>query len=284
MTVRVSVPATSANLGPGFDSVAAALSPRLVLNAERADEFSITTNIDVPSDRSNLLVQAFERVLPADGIRFTVESEIPLCGGLGSSACAVLAGILAAKALGGECNDPLALAIEVDGVADNSTAAYHGGVAVHVGGQVTNLTVPDSISGLVVVPQHSVHTEAARDVLPAEVPIADAVANAGYALLLGAGLASGDKELIAKGLHDQVHQRRRSALYPNSWELLGKVTELGAIGATISGSGSAVLVWVEDSAADAVRERLSDHAGEWATVMAVDFEPVGATVDGVPVA
>ena len=284
MTVRVSGPATSANLGPGFDSIAAALSPRLVLTAERADEFSITTNIDVPSDRSNLLVQAFERVMSVDGVRLTVESEIPLCGGLGSSACAVLAGILAARALGGECNDPLALAIEVDGVADNSTAAYHGGVAVHVGGQVTKLTVPASISGLVVVPQHSVHTEAARDVLPAEVPIDDAVANAGYAVLLGAGLAKGDTGLLARGLHDQIHQRRRSTLYPNSWELLGKVTELGAIGATISGSGSAVLVWVEDVAADAVRERLSDHVGDWASVMAVDFEPVGATVDGVAVA
>jgi homoserine kinase len=194
-----------------------------------------------------------------------------------------LAGILASKALGGDCADPLALAIEVDGVADNSTAAYYGGVAVHVGGQVTRLTAPDSITGLVVVPEHSVQTVAARDVLPAEVPIGDAVANAGFAVLLGAGLMSGDSDLLAKALHDQLHQRRRSELYPDSWALLSQVTDLGAIGATISGSGSAVLVWVEDSAAETVSERLSDHVGDWATVMPVEFESVGATVDGVAV-
>ena len=283
MSVRVSVPATSANLGPGFDSIAAALDLRLDLTVEPADSFSLEANIAVPQDRSNLLVQAFERVLPADGCSFKVDSAIPLCGGLGSSACAVLAGVLAARALGGSCPDPLALAVELDGVVDNSTAAWHGGIAIHVDGRTVRLDPPSGLSAIVVAPGRRVNTEDARAVLPAEVPIADAVANAGFATLLGAGLASGDLELLALGLDDRIHQPRRAPLYPESWQLLGRARGLGALGATISGSGSAVLVWVEVSAKAAVHERLAAEVGDWAEVLPVKFEPIGATVDGVAV-
>ena len=284
MTVSVSVPATSANLGPAFDSAAIALNLRLELEVVEADRFSITTNLDVPSDRSNLLVRAFERVRSADGLSFTVDSAIPLCGGLGSSACAVLAGLLAARELGGEVADPLALAIEIDGVADNATAAMHGGLAVHLGREVVRLAPPDSLAALIVVPGHSVDTVEARKLLPTDVPLGDAVDNSAFALLLGAGLASGDVGLLAKGLHDSLHQERRSALFPQSWDLLRKAPELGAVGATISGSGSAVLVWVEKGAAHAVEARLRDEVEGWASVIAADFDPVGATVNGEAVA
>ena len=281
-TVRV--PATSANLGPAFDSAAAALNLHLTLAVEAAEEFSLTANIDVPTDRSNLLVQAFERVLPADGYAFNVDSRIPMCGGLGSSACASLAGVLAAKALGGAVSDPLALAIEVDGVADNATASYFGGVAVHVGGQVVRLDPPPGIGLLLVKPERYVNTSDAREALPSEVPMTDAVANAGYATLLGAGLASGDPDLLARGLHDNLHQQRRSELYPESWDLLGRASSLGALGATISGAGSAVLVWVEASHREDVKGRLVKAVESWAEVLPVSFEPNGATVNGEPVA
>lgn len=284
MAVSVSVPATSANLGPGFDSVAAALDLRLELAVEPADRFSIEADIAVPLDRSNLLVRAFERVLPADGFAFKVSSAIPLCGGLGSSACAVLAGILAAKELGGNCEDPLALAVEVDGVVDNATAAFHGGIVVHADGVTAALEPPSGIAPIVVAPQRSVDTSESRAVLPAEIPMADAVANTGFALLLGAGIASGDPELIAAGLDDRIHQPRRSSLYPESWELLSRARDLGALGATISGSGSAVLVWAEAADAARVAQRLTAEVAEWAEVLAVGFDPVGATVGGEPVA
>lgn len=284
MPVRVSVPATSANLGPGFDSMAAALDLRLEVEVEPAEAFSIEADIDVPLDRSNLLVRSFERVMPADGFAFRVASEIPLCGGLGSSACAVLGGVLAARASGGECADPLALAVEIDGVVDNATAAWHGGIAVHADGEVVRLDPPRSVTPLLVIPERSVDTEDARAVLPSEVPIREAVANAGHAAILGAGIAADDPDLIAMGLRDHLHQERRSSLYPESWQLLGAAAGLGALGATISGAGAAVLVWAPAADAAAVTERLGRSVAGWARVLVSSFSGEGATVNGEGVA
>ena len=284
MSVRVSVPATSANLGPGFDSMAVALDLELVVEVEPAEEFELVANIDVPTDRSNLLVQAFERVLPADGFKFTVESEIPLCGGLGSSSCAALGGVLAAKALGGEIEDPLALAIEVDGVIDNATAAWHGGVTIHTDGTVVTLEPPKSVAPILVIPEESVHTADARSVLPDQVPMADAVANAGLGAILGAGLATDDLDLISIGLRDHLHQERRSALFPKSWDLVQRAADLGALGATISGAGSAVLVWAAADEADAVAAKVEADVSGWARLIRTSFSTVGAKVNGEEVA
>ena len=284
MSVRVSVPATSANLGPGFDSMAAALALELVVEVEAADEFSLEANIDVPKDRSNLLVQAFERVLPADGYAFKVDSAIPLCGGLGSSSCAALGGVLAARALGGEIEDPLALAIEVDGVIDNATAAWHGGVAIHADGTVVRMDPPKSVVPLLVIPDESVNTVDARAVLPAEVPMRDAVANAGLAGILAAGLATDDMDMIALGLRDHLHQERRAHLFPKSWDLVQRAEDLGALGATISGAGAAVLVWTAAENTDAVAAKVESDVASWARVLRTEFASEGAKVNGEAVA
>ncbi len=284
MSVRVSVPATSANLGPGFDSMAVALDLDLVVEVSEAPEFSLVANIDVPTDKSNLLVQAFERVMPADGYSFSVNSSIPLCGGLGSSSCAALGGVLAARALGGAVEDALALAIEVDGVTDNATAAWHGGVAIHADGTVARIDPPKSVKPILVIPEDSVNTADARAVLPAEVPMADAVANAGLAAMLAAGLATDDVDMIALGLRDHLHQKRRSSLFPKSWELLQRAEDLGALGATISGAGAAVLVWAAAEDADSVSTKVADDVAGWATVIRTEFSPQGAKVNGEEVA
>lgn len=261
--------------------MAAALSPRLTLEVERSDAFSVETALDVPVDRSNLLVQAFERLLPADGFAFRVESEIPLCGGLGSSASAVVAGILAAEELGGTCEDPLALAIEVDGVADNAAAAFEGGVTVNVGGRVTRLEPPRSVELLIVAPADAVHTEEARKVLPEQVALADATANAGFAAVLAAGIAADDPELISAGLHDRIHQRARAALFPQSASLLDRAGEIGALGATVSGAGPSVLVWCGAGQRGEVRAGLEQLADGWADVLDIGFSSVGAVVEHV---
>jgi len=277
--LTVSVPGSSANLGPGFDTLAAALDRRLRLVVRPAPEFKLVTDLDLPKDRSNLLVRAFERVLPADNFAFEVDSDIPLCGGLGSSASAVVAGVLAAQALGGECPDPLALAIEVDGVPDNSTAAMHGGITITVGGVVSRINPPASVELVVVAPTDSVHTNDARRALPATVDLAAASSNAGYAAALGAGLASDDVELIAHGLHDTLHQQARASLFPRSADLLERATELGAIGATISGAGPAVLFWCLAGSRAEVVDSLSAETSGWATVFEVGFDDLGATVE-----
>src|SRR5438270_629946 len=137
MTLRrrlVRVPASSANLGSGFDVLAAALDLHLELEVEEAGEFGVDVGEhDVPTDRSNLCVRAFEQLHPADGLRFEISSEIPLARGLGSSAAAIVAGLMAADhlyELGLERDDLYRLAVEIEGHPDNVGAALYGGVVV----------------------------------------------------------------------------------------------------------------------------------------------------------
>jgi homoserine kinase len=274
----VSVPASSANLGPGFDVLAAALELRLDLEVVETGEFGVVTELDVPRDRSNLCVRAFERLHPAEGFEFRIHSAIPLTGGLGSSAAAAVAGLAAADHLF-ELDAPLLeLATELEGHPDNAAAALEGGIVVCADGRPVRLEPPVGLEALVVVPAERVSTTAARAALPAEVPIADVVWTAGHVALLMLGLAQGDWDLIARGLRDRLHQPRRAHLFPRSMDLVERAPGLGALGATISGAGPAVLVWSHYEQSGGVYERLRAEADGWAQVMRVPFAPQGADV------
>jgi homoserine kinase len=214
--VRVRVPASSANLGPGFDCFAAALGLFLELEVSEAERFELVSELDVPHDRSNLTVAAFERILPAAGYHFELRSQIPLSGGLGSSAAAVVAGLLAAQRLRGDGADLLAIATELEGHPDNVAAALLGGVVVCADGEPHRFEVPDGLEALLVIPHGAVRTEQARAALPAQVPLADAVYNTAHGALLMLGLAGADFELLARGLGDRLHQPYRAHLYPRS--------------------------------------------------------------------
>jgi homoserine kinase len=279
-SVRVRVPASSANLGPGFDCFAAALSLSLELEVSAAEDFAVTCEATLPADRSNLVVRAFERLHPADGLHFAISSEIPLSGGLGSSAAAVLAGLLAAARIAGVEPDLLALASELEGHPDNVAAALHGGVVICADGEIHRLAPPRGISALLVVPDDGVATAQARATLPAQVPLADAVDNTAHGALLMLGVAASDPELIARGLHDRLHERYRAKLYPRSAELAASVREFGALGATISGAGPTVLVWVGESRAALVRSELEAASDGWARVISAAFVDAGAVVVG----
>jgi homoserine kinase len=276
--VKVRVPASSANLGPGFDCFAAALGLFLELDVSEADQFELRSELDVPRDRSNLVVAAFERILPASSYRFEVRSQIPLSGGLGSSAAAVVAGLLAADRLTGAGADVLALATELEGHPDNVAAALLGGVVVCAGAEPHRFEPPGGLEALLVVPREAVSTQQARAVLPAAVPLADAVYNTAHGALLMLGLASGELELVARGLGDRLHQPYRAHLYPRSAELVTGAAALGALGATISGAGPTVLVWVERAAAAQVAAALLEHVSAWAEVLRVEFVSAGAAV------
>ena len=275
----VRAPASSANLGPGFDVLAAALALHLVLEVEETGSFSVECELPgIPLDRSNLAVRAFERLHPADGLTFRLRSEIPLSGGLGSSAAATVAGLLAADSLFELDADVLGHAAEMEGHPDNVAAALHGGFVICADGQAARLDVPEGLEAILVVPGEAVRTEQARAALPAEVPMADAVFNVGHASLLVAGLAQGAWELVARGLADRLHQPRRAHLYPRSAALVEEAAALGALGATISGAGPAVLVWTQFDATGAVLRRLRERAEGWADVLHVPFEAHGADV------
>jgi homoserine kinase len=275
----VRVPASSANLGPGYDVLAAALSPALELEVEESGEFSVACDVPgVALDRTNLCVRGFERLHSADGLAFTIRSEIPPAAGLGSSAAAIVAGLAAADHLF-ELDAPLfehALAIE--GHPDNVAAALYGGFVVCArGAEPVRLEPPAELEGVVVVPDHEVTTAEARAALPAEVPLGDAVDNVGHAALLVLGLAQGDLSLIARGLADSLHQPRRRHLYPRSMELVEGAGELGALGATISGAGPTVLFWCHWEQTGAVVERLRQAASD-ARIERVAFAVGGADV------
>jgi homoserine kinase len=274
----VRVPASSANLGPGFDVLAAALALHLEVEVVETGTFAVHTDLPVPLDESNLVVRGFEALHPAEGIEFRISSKIPLSGGLGSSAAAVIAGLLAADHMYELDADLMALATAMEGHPDNVAAALHGGFVICAGGQVHRFEAPLGLEAVLVVPHEPVVTALARAALPAEVPLADAAANVASAATLVLGLARGDFELIGAGLEDRLHQPYRSALYPRSAELLGEVRRLGALGATISGAGPTVLVWCRFEQTGGIVEALTRRCGDWASVLRAPFESQGADV------
>ena len=156
----------------------------------------------------------------------------------------MVAGLIAADHLFELDADVFALAAELEGHPDNVAAALDGGFVVCDGAQAHRFEAPMGLEAVLVVPDEGpVRTEQARDALPATVPIEAARVQLSHAAMLTLGLATGDWDLIAAGLHDRLHQPHRAHLYPRSAELLERATALGALGATISGAGPTVLVW-----------------------------------------
>jgi homoserine kinase len=274
----VRVPASSANLGPGFDVMAAALALHLELEVVETGTFAVVSELDVPRDRSNLLVRAFERLHPAGDFEFRIDSRIPLTGGLGSSAAAILAGVMAADHIFELDADIRAIATEIEGHPDNVAAALQGGMVICDGPAIHRIEPPMGLEAVLVVPGAAVRTSEARAALPVAVPMADAVANVAAASTLTLGLATGDWDLIAAGLRDRLHQPYRAHLYPRSADLVARAHELGALGATISGAGPTVLVWCQLDQTARVIERLRAQTDGWATVMRAPFESQGADV------
>jgi homoserine kinase len=274
----VRVPASSANLGPGFDCFAAALALHVELDVVETGRFGVETKLDIARDRRNLCVRGFAKLLRPDTFSFRIRSTIPLSGGLGSSAAAYVAGLTAAAHMLEHDGDLLADAIELEGHPDNVAAALVGGFVIVTGGEAVRFDPPAGLEAVVVVPHSAVRTSAARRVLPQTVPLADAAANVAHGALLTLGLARGDLSLVARGLEDRLHQPYRAHLYPASTALLQRATELGAIGATISGSGPTVLFWTQADATGAVVSALRAEAEGWAQVIRAPFEGQGADV------
>lgn len=274
----VRVPASSANLGPGFDVLAAALSLHLDLEVQETGEFALESGLEIPLTRDNLVVRAFERLHPADGFEFRISSQIPLSGGVGSSAAAVVAGLLAADHLFELDADVMSLAAELEGHPDNVAAALNGGFVIADGTRIHRFEAPMGLEAVLVVPSEPVSTTAARAALPESVPRADAVFNLAHIATLTLGLITSDWELISQGLGDRLHQPHRSSLYPRSAALLERAAELGALGATISGAGPSVLVWARFEQTGHVVAALEHETAGWAEVIRVPFESHGADV------
>jgi homoserine kinase len=274
----VRVPASSANLGPGFDAFAAALALHVEVEVIESGRFGVETKLDIARDRRNLCVRGFAKLHPPDRFTFRIRSTIPLSGGLGSSAAAYTAGVLAAADMFELQEDLLGHITELEGHPDNAAAALLGGFVIVTGGEVARFEPPDGLEAVIVVPRSAVRTAVARKALPAAVPLADASANVAHGAMLTLGLSTGDFSLVARGLQDRLHQPYRAHLFPRSMALLERASELGAIGATISGAGPTVLFWTQADATGAVVGRLRPLADGWAEVLRAPFLAQGADV------
>lgn len=301
------MPATSANLGPGFDVLAAAVDIELELEVEETGEYSFDPGgMDVPMGRDNLLVSSFERLHSADGISFRQTSAIPLARGLGSSAAAIVAGLMAADhlfELGNPRERLFELACEIEGHPDNVAAAMFGGFTVAapegaperasapdpidiaagtapstVGAQPALIAPPEGLEAVLVIPFEEVSTAAARAAMGEGLAIPDGVHNVAAAANLVLGIERSDLTLIERGLTDRIHQDRRAHLFPKSMEIVAAARGLGAIGATISGAGPTVLVWSHWQAGGGLLKALEERCEGWADVRRVPFSPHGARV------
>jgi len=277
----VRVPASSANLGPGFDVLACALGLHVELEVVETGRFGVVTDLAIARDRRNLAVRAFELLAPVEALEFRIRSDVPLSGGLGTSAAAIVAGLLAADSMYELDADLLAHATRMEGHPDNVAAALLGGFVLCADGRAERFDVPAGLEAVVVVPQEPVRTAAARAALPADIPMADAVFTAAHTGMLVLGLVRGDWDLVARGLADRLHQPRREHLYPRSMDLVRRAPELGALGATISGAGPTVLVWCAYESTGPVTARLRAACEGWADVRHVAFEPRGGDVVGL---
>jgi homoserine kinase len=268
----VRVPATSANLGPGFDALGLALDLHNTVRVEPADQVEVAIAGEgegtLSTGPDNLVYRSLARLATrlgrsAPAVRLRCENRIPLARGLGSSSAAIVAGLVAGnRLLGGELDADalLALAVEIEGHPDNVTPALLGGVRVCVQGAdgVVQAAVRPArpLQAVLFVPDQPMATEEARGLLPPQVSRADAVFNLGRTALLVAALVGGEYALLREATRDRLHQPARAELFSAMPRFFEAALEAGALGACLSGAGSTLLALVEGSdaaGAEAVR-------------------------------
>lgn len=297
--VRVRVPASSANLGPGFDVLGLALKLYNVAEFEERGE-GLDLSVHGQGEAflraqgaQNLTVRAAEATFAGigrrpRGLKVTLRNAIPIARGLGSSGAAILAGILGAAALAGarlSDDEVLALAMRFEGHVDNFTASYYGGctAAIAENGRVRSVQVPfpRALRAVVLVPEMEVSTAEARRILPGEVPFRDAVFNTTRVGLLVAAMAAGNLPVMREALHDRLHQPYRAKLIRGLEEVIEEGRRAGAIGCCLSGAGSSLIAFATDRA-EAIGRRMQrlwrDGFGIAADVKVLGIDRAGARV------
>ena len=259
LRVTVSVPATTANLGPGFDCLGLALN---LCNRITFSDAAIGLNVEsigegakaLPRDGNNLVLRAARSVFdevgrrPA-GLSVMLENRIPVGSGLGSSAAAVVGGMLAANAILGRPlsrEELLELAVDMEGHPDNVTPALYGGLTISLAtesGLIVERVPLADLEAVVVLPDHSLSTLAARNALPRQVPLTDAVFNLGRVGVLVRALESGDYERLGVAMDDRLHQPYRLPLIPGIEDAFKAGRDAGAAAVVLSGAGPSAIAF-----------------------------------------
>lgn len=262
--IKIQVPATTGNIGPGFDVLGAALNRyNLFTFTENEQPLSITItgphglSGSLPTDESNLVYQSFCKVFQQQGLaiphlNLTLDIQLPPGRGLGSSATAIIAGLFAANVW---LDSPLsqkellALAVDIEGHPDNVAPALLGGCILNVPNQTTPIVIPTPphLDWIICSPEFELATHDARQVLPEKVDMTDCIFNLGSLATLISGFYSGQIEQIKWGLKDCLHQPYRQSLVPGMADVIEKALEHGAIGCVLSGAGPTILAITEQN-------------------------------------
>ena len=283
---RIVVPASTSNLGPGFDTLGLAVNRYLIVEAEPSDKLSVEVSGEgaayIPADDRNLIVVAAKKLLgKTPELRIRVQNGIPACGGFGASGAAIVGGLLLGNEFSAARLDMERIynvAVEIEGHPDNVSAAIFGGMVVNArnntGYARIKIPVDGKLKFVAVLPDSRVETEAARKILPASVPMAEAVSNVQHSSLLVAAMASGEYRMITKALKDELHEKYRKKLIPHFDEFASAAMANGALGFTISGAGSSCIAFCLEGTAE-----VSDSFKELARRLGLNwgveiFEPV----------
>ncbi len=275
--IKIRIPATSANLGAGFDALGLALSFYNYAEMEEWDRIEITSadGLDIPRDENNLVYVSAKdlyavcgKKLP--GIRLVQTSAIPMARGLGSSSACIVAGLAGANRMLGDplsADDLVDLAAQIEGHPDNTAPAFLGGIvtAVFDGRKVhwVKQEVFTKLKFIAIIPDFELKTDKARACLPQEVSHKDAVYNLSRAALFSASLLTGKFENLRTAVHDRLHQPYRMELIPRAREVFDIAYTHGAYGVYISGAGPTIMAIAdEDNTYFAGKVRFSlDNAG-----------------------
>jgi len=257
--MKIKIPATTANLGPGFDTLGMALDLYNIVEVEQTESKELQIEVRglgegiLSTGKENIVYQAAEKVFQKVGIypknlQLRLINNIPLSRGLGSSAAAIVGGIMVGNQLTGKHlsqQELLKLAAKMEGHPDNVAPALLGGLVISCldGEEVVYLRLepPKELQGVVAIPEFYLSTEKARQVLPKEVPFEDAVFNVSRVALLVAAIGTGKWEILPWAVQDRLHQPYRSPLIPGLEEVFQASKEAGAKAVTISGAGPSVL-------------------------------------------
>ncbi|NES99019.1 MAG: homoserine kinase [Sphaerospermopsis sp. SIO1G1] len=297
-TVSVRVPATTANLGPGFDCIGAALQlhneVKFTLNAgDLVIQASGVESQKVETDESNLLYQAFTKLYryidkTPPGVQIEINLGVPLARGLGSSATAIVGGLVAANVLAGSPlseKEVIQLAIAMEGHPDNVVPAFLGGCRLAAtsskGWEICDITWHRNIIPVVAIPDFELSTAEVRKVLPPQVSHADAIFNTAHLGLLLRGLATSREEWLKAALQDRLHQPYRQALIPGYDAVQEAAVAAGAYGIVISGAGPTLLALTDKLHTQAVATAMTNawkQAGIKSTVRTIPIDTQGIIV------
>jgi homoserine kinase len=258
--LRVRAPATTSNLGPGFDCAGVALDLWNELEVESGEGVEVEGEgaDEAPASVEHLGLRAFSLLAPVEGRRFRFVNRIPFERGLGSSAATIALGLVAGALAAGrkpDAEELLALGFPLEGHGDNLAAALAGGVTLTWERRIARVADGLPLTPIAVIPSERVSTRAARNALPAQVTHADAAFTAGRATLLGAALAAGDADLLAESFHDRLHEPYRGVNAP-LLDAIRSEPPADAAGVTLSGSGPTVIVWARPAGAAACAQEL----------------------------